>query len=833
MSNFAVTMKNHKNIRNMSVIAHVDHGKTTLTDSLLNKAGIISDKDTGLKCATDIGKQEQERGITINSTGVSLHYTIADRNLPNDANGNEFLINLIDSPGHVDFNCEVTAALRVTDGALVVVDAVEGACVQTETVLRQALLERIKPVLMINKLDRYLFEKKYEAVDCYRQLVNVINQINLIISTYQNDKIQGDLQFYPDIGNVAFGSGYYVWGFTLNTVADFWIKRLDKPGQSKEEIQKRKQKLVTQMWASEEAFVKYVMGPIVNLTQLVDKNDFVNVFKFCDNIGVKLTNEDKGLREKKLVNCILRKWYPACDALLEMIVGKLPSPDVAQQYRTEFLYNGPTDDFVAESMRNCDPKGPVMVYISKLVPNKEKTKFYAFGRVFSGTLRMGQKVNFYGPGYEYGVPAPKDYFQNISVTSIYVMMANKMEPIEECPAGNTVCLAGMDNYILKNGTLSDVAHGHPFHAMKFSVSPVVRVAVSVKNASDLPKFIKALERLSKSDPLCKVIQEESGELIVAGAGELHIDVIMNNLRDEYCKGIEFQVSEPVVPFRESIQISGPVCLAKSPNSHNRLFIKAEPLNPELVHAIEEGVFDYNLDPVAACKELVTTYGWNPNEAQPKKIWKFGPEGVNTNVVVDCTTGTQYMNEIKDSVVAGFFMATTAGILCDEPMRGVKFMIMDCTLHADNIHRGGGQMIPCARRAMLAAQYLSEPCLTEPIFALDITVPDVAVSACYNVVSQRRGQITEQVNVEGTPMYKMKGTLPVMESFGFDQTLRSETSGQAFQQCTFSHWDTMAGSFQDPASRLMVTVKNVRTRKHSKDQNYSQDMPPLDRFLDKL
>ena len=795
----------------------------------MNKAGIISNKDTGIKKGTDVGKQEQERGITINSTGISLKYTLPDDKLPKDCNGNDFLINLIDSPGHVDFSSEVTAALRVTDGALVVVDAVEGACVQTETVLRQALVERIKPVLMINKVDRFLFEKEYDAKECYRHFTSVINDINVIISTYQNDKLVGDLQFFPDLGNVAFGSGYYAWGFTLNTVADFWSKRV---GQSKE-------KLLKKMWSSEESFVKFVMGPIINLRDLVNEKEYAKVFKFCENIGVKLTNDEKELQEKKLVNCILRKWYPACDALLEMIVNELPSPDIAQKYRTEFLYNGPKDengpkdDKVSEAMKNCDPNGPLMVYISKLTPNKDMTKFYAFGRVFSGTICSGQKINFYGPEYEHDAEKPKDYYTNITPSSVYVMMANKMESIGKCPAGNTVCLAGLDDYILKNGTLTDQEKGYPFHAMKFSVSPVVRVAVSVKNPAHLPKFLKALQRLSKSDPLCKVIQEESGEIIVAGAGELHVEVIMNNLREEYCKGLEFTVSDPVVPFRETIQEESPVCLAKSPNNHNRLYIKAEPLSHELLTAIESGEFDWESDKNEAAKELIHTYGWDPNYANPKRLWKFGPEGINTNVIIDATTGTQYMSEIRDSIVGAFLNVTREGVLCGEEMRGIKFSIMDATLHADNIHRGMGQIFPCATKAMLAAQYTGKPCLMEPIFALDVTSPDTVVSAIYSVVSQRRGQILDQTNVDGTPMFKLKGTIPVMESFGFDQALRSETSGQAFQQCSFSHWDLMSGSIENEDSKLIKVVKEVRARKHQMKSNFSEDLPPLDRFLDKL
>ena len=789
---------------------------TTLTDSLLNKAGVISDKDTGTKRGTDVHKQEEERGITINSTGISLQYTLQDDQLPEDSNGNDFLINLIDSPGHVDFNCEVTAALRVTDGALVVVDAVEGACVQTETVLRQALVERIKPVLMINKVDRFLFEKEYEPEECYRQFHKVIGEINNIVDTYQNEKIMGDLKFNPEIGTVAFGSGYYAWGFTLDNVAAFWSKQTGEP----------KEKFLKRMWSHEKTFVKYVIGPIVTLKKHADNKDHSKIFAFANKIGIKLSAADKELTGKKLVNCILKKWYPASDALLEMIVGKLPSPDKAQTYRAETLYSGPKDDAVMDAIKRCDPDGPLMVYISKMVPNKDFSKFYAFGRVFSGTIKGGKKVIFYGAQYEHS--NGKDTFKGISPSNVYAMMANKMQTMDECPAGNTVCLAGMDQYILKNGTISDVENVHPFHAMKFTVSPVVRVAVNVKNPAQLPKFIKALERLSKSDPLCQISYSESGETVIAGAGELHIDVILNNLRTDYCKEVAFNVSDPVVPFRETVQSTSVACLSKSPNNHNRLWIKAEPLREDLVRDIENGQFDWKIDNKTASRELIEKYGWNPNDANPKRVWMFGPEGVGTNVIIDGTSGVQYMNEIKDSVVTAFKWVCNEGVLCDEPLRGIKFTITDCTLHADNIHRGGGQIVPATRKAMLASMLMAEPCLSEPIFEVNITAPDNCMGGIYNVISQRRGQIEEQTNVDGTPMYKLKGTLPVMESFGFDAALRGETSGQAFQQCSFSKWDKMTGSIDNPESRLMKTVTDVRIRK-----GMPEEIPPVDNFRDKL
>ena len=240
------------NVRNMSVIAHVDHGKSTLTDSLLSKAGIISAAKAGDARATDTRKDEQERGITIKSTAISLYGNLSDPEDIKDivgqkTDGQDFLINLIDSPGHVDFSSEVTAALRVTDGALVVVDTIEGVCVQTETVLRQALGERIKPVVIINKVDRALLELQVSKEDLYQSFSRTIESVNVIISTYF-DKTLGDVQVYPYKGTVAFGSGLHGWAFTIRQFAQRYAKKFGVD----------RNKMMERLWVSQACIKHYV-----------------------------------------------------------------------------------------------------------------------------------------------------------------------------------------------------------------------------------------------------------------------------------------------------------------------------------------------------------------------------------------------------------------------------------------------------------------------------------------------------------------------------------------------------------------------------------------------
>jgi elongation factor 2 len=519
----------------------------------------------------------------------------------------------------------------------------------------------------------------------------------------------------------------------------------------------------------------------------------------------------------------MQKWLPADQALLEMIVLYMPSPAHAQRYRVENLYSGPLDDATANSIRNCDPKGPLMMYVSKMVPTPDKGRFFAFGRVFGGTLYSGSKVRILGANFEVG---KKDDLYIKNIQRIVIMMGRKTEPVESVPVGNTCAVVGIDQFLVKSGTLTSEEDSWPIVTMKFSVSPVVRVAVEPKNPADLPKLVEGLKRLSKSDPLVQCTIEESGEHIVAGAGELHLEICIKDLQEEFMGGAPITVSEPVVSFRETVTAeSREVCLSKSPNKHNRLYCVAKPMEEGLPEAIDSGKVNPKEDPKARARKLAEDYGWDVTEA--RKIWCFGPNTDGPNVVVDCTKGVQYLNEIKDSVVAAFQWVTKEGVLTNENMRGIRFNFMDVVLHTDAIHRGGGQIIPTARRVFFAAQLTAEPKLMEPIFLVEIQCPQTAVGGIYAVMNKRRGQIVEEIQRPGTPMITVKSHLPVMESFGFTADLRSNTAGQAFPQMIFDHWRVVPGSPFE-AGKAAEIVGVTRKRKGLPDE-----LPPLDRFLDKL
>ena len=820
-------MDNQNNIRNMSVIAHVDHGKSTLTDSLIARAGIISQDNAGDARYTDGRPDEAERGITIKSTGVSLYYQYDDSD---SGKYEKFLINLIDSPGHVDFSSEVTAALRVTDGALVVVDYVEGVCVQTETVLRQSLQELIKPILMINKCDRALFELKHNSETMYQNFLRVIENANVIISTYQNEEVMGNLQVYPDQGTVAFGSALHGWGFTLTTFAKMYAVKLKQD----------KKKLLRRLWGDnyynpkkkkwcnepeneniQRAFCSNILEPLIKLANTVYSGE-KNIYQpLLEKLGIKLEGKELELQGKKLMRKVMQKWINASDALLEMIILHLPSPKISQKYRTLYLYQGPKDDECAKAMIECNPNGPVMMFISKMVPISDNGRFYAFGRVFSGKVKAGEEVRILGPDYKQGKQVD---FHIKRIQRVVIWMGRKADDVADVPCGNTCCLVGVDEAILKQGTITTSLNAHTIRSMKYSVSPVVRVAVNAKNPADLPKLVSGLLKMSKADPLVQVINTET-EHIICGSGELHLEICLKDLIEDYSK-IEIVKSDPIVPYKETVtEKSSQICMSKSPNKHNRLYVIAEPLDEDLVKEIENGNIKSSDDSKQISRTLIDKYQWDQHDA--KKLWVFGPDQMGPNFLVDQTKAVQYLTEIRDSMESAFQNVVKEGVLAEENLRGVRFNIQDVELHNDSIHRGGGQIIPTARRVYYASEITATPRYQEPIYLCNISTPQDVMNGIYQCFSQRRGVVFNEESVQGTPLLEVKAYLPVSESFGFTAHLRSLTSGQAFPQSSFSHWDIIKQDPFDVKSKAYEITMAIRKRKGLK-----QELPMLSDYVDK-
>lgn len=483
----------------------------------------------------------------------------------------------------------------------------------------------------------------------YQTFVKVIENANVVIATYEATDMGESQQVDPVNGTVAFGSALFGWAFTLTRFASTYSERFKIP----------RDKMMEKLWGDnyfdqkgkkwrkvdeddegnklKRAFNQFIMDLVIRLTRSVMDENHEVVDKMLGNLNITLKTDEKEKKGKDLFKCIFQKWLNAADALLEMIIMKLPSPKKAQAYRAAYLYEGPIDDPCGTAIKNCDRHGPLMVFISKMVPTNDKGRFYAFGRVFSGTVSTGQKVRIMGPNY---VPGKKTDLNVKNIQRVVLMMGGKTEAVPDVPCGNTVALVGVDAYLTKQGTISDHDDAHNIRVMKYSVSPVVRVAVEPKNASDLPKLVEGLKRLSKSDPLVLCYTEESGEHVIAGCGELHLEICLKDLQEEYAK-CEIKKSDPVVTFKETVTAESSMnCLSKSPNKHNRIFMKCQPLGDELSKAIDDSEVSMKDEVKARAKVLQEKYEWDPNDA--KKIWCFGPDTTGPNMLVDQTKQVQYL-----------------------------------------------------------------------------------------------------------------------------------------------------------------------------------------------
>jgi elongation factor 2 len=407
-------------------------------------------------------------------------------------------------------------------------------------------------------------------------------------------------------------------------------------------------------------------------------------------------------------------------------------------------------------------------------------------------------------------------------------MGRYVEQIADVPCGNVLGLVGIDTYLVKAGTITTLEEAHPFVTMKFSVSPVVRVAVEPKNAADLPKLVEGLKRLAKSDPMVQTYTAKTGEHIVAGAGELHLEICLKDLQDDFMKGAPIKISEPVVSFCETVSDKTELqCVSKSANKHNRIYMTAEPLDEKLAQEIDDGEIKMTDDPKVRARRFTEDFNWDSNLA--RKIWSFGcpPDG-KANVLVDATKAAQFLSEIKDSMCSAFMQATAGGAYCDEALRGITFNFEDVVLHADAIHRGAGQMMPTTKRVMYACQLKSKPKMMEPMYLVDITVPNQALSGVYGTLSTRRGEVCKTEERIGTPLVQIQAYLPVLESFGFTELLRKNTAGQAFPQMIFSHWSHVIGDPESAGSPANKIVMDVRKRKGLKET-----LPDFNDFYDKI
>ncbi|XP_058759640.1 110 kDa U5 small nuclear ribonucleoprotein component CLO [Vicia villosa] len=800
-------MSNPSLARNVALVGHLQHGKTVFMDMLVEQTHHMSTFDSQSEKHvryTDTRVDEQERRISIKAVPMSL--------VLEDSNSKSYLCNIMDAPGHVNFSDEMTAALRLADGAVLVVDAGEGVMVNTERAIRHAIQERLPIVVVMNKVDRLITELKLPPKDAYHKLRHTLEVINNHIAAASS--VAGDVQVIdPVAGNVCFASGTAGWSFTLQSFAKLYGKLHGVPLEAN--------KFASRLWGDyyyhpdtrafkkkppvgggERSFVEFVLEPLYKIYSQVIGEHKKSVETTLAELGVTLSNAAYRLNVRPLLRLACSSVFGSASGFTDMLVQHIPSPRDAAVRKVDHIYTGPKDSSIYKAMTQCDSSGPLMVNITKLYPKSDCSVFDAFGRVYSGKIQTGQAVRVLGEGYS---PDDEEDMTVKEVTKLWVYQARDRMPIAEALPGSWVLIEGVDASIMKTATLCNVDFDEDvyiFRPLLFNTLSVVKTATEPLNPSELPKMVEGLRKISKSYPLAVTKVEESGEHTILGTGELYLDSIMKDLRELYSE-VEVKVADPVVSFCETVvESSSMKCFAETPNKKNKITMIAEPLERGLAEDIENGVVSTDWNRKKLGEFFQTKYDWDLLAA--RSIWAFGPDKQGPNILLDDTLPTEVdknlLNAVKDSIVQGFQWGAREGPLCDEPIRNVKFKIVDARIAPEPLHRGSGQIIPTARRVAYSAFLMATPRLMEPVYYVEIQTPIDCVSAIYTVLSRRRGHVTADVPQPGTPAYLVKAFLPVIESFGFETDLRYHTQGQAFCQSVFDHWAIVPG---DPLDKSIV------------------------------
>lgn len=791
-------------VRNVAVVGHLHHGKTSLLDTLVYETHKIEyDMDTHLRY-TDSHLLERDRGISIKSAPLSLVLEGTKRK--------SYLLNLIDTPGHTNFQDEVAAACRLADGVVLVVDVVEGVMCNTVHIIRHCIRQRLPIVLVLNKIDRLILELRLPPNEAYYKIRHAIQEVNNCIASFDANPA---LQLGPERGNVAFASTQMGYCFTLRSFAklyaetygagvdvDAFAQRLW--GNIYYNAESRNFSKKAQDAESKRSFVHFILEPLYKMYTAVLSSDTPTLKKTLASLGIHLKPAVFKIDVRPLLKIVLNQFFGPSQGFVDLVTEHVPSPREAASARLATAYTGPTEGPLYDAMAACDADGPLVVQVTKLYQTLDALDFRAFGRVMSGTARPGMRVKVLGEGFS------QDDEEDMVVATIEQTWINETRytvGTDGIPAGNWVLLSGVEASLSKTGTVVDASlHTgdlHIFAPIEHMTQSVLKVSVEPLNPSELPKMLEGLRKINKSYPLAVTKVEESGEHVVMGTGELYLDCVLHDLRVLFSE-IEIRVSEPVVRFCETVvETSSVKCYASTPNKRNKLTIICEPLEKGLAEDIESGAIDIRMPPKVLGKVLQEKYGWDLLAS--RSVWVFGPDERGANVLVDDTLPSEVdkklLYQVKESIKQGFQWGCREGPLCDEPMRNVKFRILSAELAVEPIHRGGGQMIPTARRACYAAFLLATPRLMEPIYEVEVQTSAQGIAAVYTILAKRRGHVVHDTPKPGSTLFTVRAYIPVIDANGFETDLRIATQGDAFCLLSFSHWSIVPGNPTDTSIKL--------------------------------
>ena len=671
---------------------------------------MISEELAGKQLVMDFHEDEQARGITIDS---------ANANMVHNLEGDDYLINLIDTPGHIDFSGDVTRAMRAVDGAIVLCCAVEGMMPQTETVLKQALKERVKPVLFINKVDRLIKELKLKPEQMQERLVGIINEVNTFIRSIAPEEFKDKWMVNVQEGSCAFGSAFHNWALSFS----------------------------------------YMQKHNITFKEIIEAY------------------------EKEDVKALAKK-APLHKVVLNMVVNHHPSPVDAQKYRIPKIWHGDLDSELGKSLLNCDAKGEVAFVVTKIVMDKHAGEVSA-GRLFSGTVRQGQDV------YMNGVK------RTLRLQQINLYKGPTRIQVDAVPAGNIIGLVGLKDAFA--GETISTQPIEPSEAIKHLFEPVVTKAIEAKRPSDLPKLVEVLKQVNKEDPTIEIeINEETGEHLLHGMGELHLEVIENRIRTE--KGVDVVSSPPLVIYRETVTGKSPEIEGKSPNKHNKLCFIVESLSDKIYNAIKAG----ELPEIRFKKKDQALWNKFIELGMDAKEARSVVEIFKGNMLIDNTRGIVHIGEIIDMIADGFEQVMVAGPLAREPGNKILVRFMDCRLHEDAIHRGPAQLLPAVREAIREGMARAGAVIFEPLQTIQIEAPEQYMGEISKLIQNKRGQLLD-MEQEGVRI-SIKAKLPVAEMFGLTSDLRSATSGRG------SHFLVDQGFERLPKELQEKVIKQIRQRK---------------------
>ncbi|CZS95250.1 probable ribosomal elongation factor EF-2 [Rhynchosporium graminicola] len=807
-------------IRNVAFAGHLHHGKTALMDMLVLETHDITDrleKKTGKKRDeqlryTDIHVLERDRGISIKAAPMSL--------VLQSSQGKSHLLNILDTPGHVNFVDEVASSLRLVDGVVLVVDVVEGVQVNTEQIIKHAVLEGLPLTLVVNKMDRLILELKLPPTDAYFKLKHVIEEVNTVIENTLPG--QGEKRrLSPEKGNVLFACSSMGWCFTLQSFAKMYAENF--PPKTKGAAGINVPEFARRLWGdifynprkrsftrkaieegAKRSFVNFILEPIYKLYSHTISESPEDLKDTLATLGITLKPSQYKTDAHVLLKLVCEKFFGGSNGFVDMVVEHIPSPVEAAEDKVLRYYTGPLDTNVAKAMKECSQDGPLVIQISKLFNTSDAKNFHAFGRVMSGTATPGSQVRVLGEGYSID---DEEDMSMATISDVWIAETRYSIPTDGVPAGNWVLLGGVDNSIVKSATLvpptlPDGEDAYIFKPIAHFTESVFKVAVEPINPSELPKMLDGLRKINKSYPLITTKVEESGEHVVLGTGELYMDCVLHDLRRLYAE-MEIKISDPVTRFCETVvEQSAIKCYAQTPNKRNKITMIAEPLDQGIAEDIEGGKVSIKSPNKVIGKFFEENYGWDLLAS--RNIWAFGPDDLGPNILQNDTLPSEVdrrlLQSVRDTIRQGFSWATREGPLCEEPIRNGRFKIMEVSLASEAIFRGGGQIIPTSRRACYSSFLMASPRLMEPVYSCSMTGPADSVTSLYTVLARRRGHVLTDGPIAGTPLYRVSGLIPVIDSFGFETDLRIHTQGQATVSLVFDRWSIVPG---DPLDKDVI------------------------------